>query len=494
MNKLNILFLGGLIAVGMVACDDKLPVAPPQANPQGPVLEGFEGAYASFLESSVDLPTAVEEGEDKALALYSVNAGSSELSQSDIWGELEISNTADFANSILLSQVNGMVGTVSLADLCQAHTQLFGISPDAKTVYYRILLFANVDGSNYRLGSLDSYGAQGTYSETYDPGYVLPESLYIIGVQGWDPADCVAMSHEEGVSVYEDPTFTYEFSSEGATYWKIVPPDVYAQVGAAGFDPNSDFWPFLYYPTDKTAKEGDLETGDAGKDSGEIAPGTWTISVNVKNWTYSISGTPAGMPDWIGTPNTFQDWTIGTSMQLLPYGDDYKGFSYFGGEWGGKLAYTLGGSDIWLGMANGTEPLKKDDDGEYYEISLADDGGNIFEGGEPEMYFISYSFPNKVAKFYPIVSCGIIGGFNDWGAQEPMTAVADSNDMKWSGTFTFATDTEFKFRFNDSWTINLGGDSTNLTVDGGNISAAAGTYEIVLDITNVPYSYTMTAK
>lgn len=493
MNKSSILFLGALIAMGMVACDDKLPVAPPQANEQGPVLEGFAGATASLSMNSVDLKAELESGAEY-ISLYTVNAGSSGLSQSDIWGELEISNSADFSQSIILSEYEGIVGTVSLNELYESHAQLFGIAPYAQTVYYRIPLYANVDGNTYRIGSVGSYGSTGTFTESnYEPGFEIEETYYIIGVKGWDPSDCVALSHSDK-SAYDDPNFTYEFESEGATYWKIVPPDVYDQVGTAGFDAGSDFWPNIYsvYAYDDNKYAGTLKIADGP--SGEIPAGSWTITVNMKDLTYEVSGVPAGMPDWIGTPNTSQDWNIGSSMKLMPYGDYYKGFSFFGGEWGGKLAYSAGGSDIWIGLVGGTLE-EKTDDGTYYEMVLEENGGgNIFEGSLAQMYFISYSYPDKFAKFYPIVSCGLIGGFNDWGSQEPMDVVEGSGDMKWTGTYTFDSDTEFKFRFNDTWTINLGGDLNNLSVDGSNIAVSAGTYEITLDISNVPYTATISAK
>lgn len=493
MNKLNILFLGALVGMGMVACDDKLPVVPPQANEQGPVLEGFAGATASLTTNSIDLQTAIEEGSEY-ITIYSVNAGSSGVPQADIWGELEVSNNADFNPSVILSEAEGLVGAVSVSELNEAHIQLFGLSPKEKEVYYRVLLYANVEGSTYRIGSKDTYGAQGTFTEICDPGFSIDESYYIIGVEGWEPSDCVLMDHSEE-SAYDDPVFTYSFSSEGTIWWKIVPADIYAQVGEPGFDAGADFWPNIYsvLKDGDNAYEGSLKIEDGP--SGEIPAGDWTISVNMKNLTYTVSGTPAGMPEWIGTPNTFQEWKIDTSMRLNAYGEDYKGFSYFGGEWGGKLGYSAGDKEIWLGKDDSFEPIVGENSNDpTWEFLLSDSGGNIFEGGEPEMYFINYNFPSKKAIFHKIITCGIIGGFNDWGAQVPMTAVAGSNDMKWTITYTFDSDTEFKFRCNDNWDVNLGGDINNLTVNGNNISASAGTYEITLDITNVPYSCTIAAK
>ena len=46
------------------------------------------------------------------------------------------------------------------------------------------------------------------------------------------------------------------------------------------------------------------------------------------------------------------------------------------------------------------------------------------------------------------------------------------------------SDGDIKFRWDASWTINLGGDLNALTQDGPNIHINAGTYKIVLDANN----------
>ena len=306
--------------MGMVACDDKLPVAPPQANEQGPVLEGFAGATATLSVTNVDLPTTVADDAVQYLNMYTVSSGTSGLPQSDIFGELEISNTSTFAESIILPAYEGMVGTVDLNSLCEAHTQLFGISPEAKTVYYRVLMYANVGGNTYRLDGYDSYGASGTYSETYDPGFVMEDNYYIIGIESWDPGSEVAMSHAEGVSPYDDPNFTYSFTCDGMVYWKLVTPDVHAEVGQPGFDANTSFWPFLYrgVPEDGDNLNGTLiqEDGDAPS----IPAGEWTITVNMKDFTYTVTGTPAvaaGAPSGIYLRGGFNDWGNPASSEFI---------------------------------------------------------------------------------------------------------------------------------------------------------------------------------
>ena len=51
----------------------------------------------------------------------------------------------------------------------------------------------------------------------------------------------------------------------------------------------------------------------------------------------------------------------------------------------------------------------------------------------------------------------------------------------------------FKFRANDDWAVNVGGNMGALTQDGANIPvAAAGNYTITLDVSKAAYSCTVT--
>jgi hypothetical protein len=58
----------------------------------------------------------------------------------------------------------------------------------------------------------------------------------------------------------------------------------------------------------------------------------------------------------------------------------------------------------------------------------------------------------------------------------------------WTATATMGVG-EFKFRANNGWDINLGGDLQNLSYGGDNIAVTeAGTYLVTLDLSN-PVAY-----
>ena len=91
-----------------------------------------------------------------------------------------------------------------------------------------------------------------------------------------------------------------------------------------------------------------------------------------------------------------------------------------------------------------------------------------------------------------LTNWGIIGAATPGGWNTSTALTYNSTTKKWEGTVTL-TAGEFKFRANDAWTINLGGDSDqdgSMNYDGPNLSVAtAGTYFVSLDLSN-PRAYT----
>jgi hypothetical protein len=78
---------------------------------------------------------------------------------------------------------------------------------------------------------------------------------------------------------------------------------------------------------------------------------------------------------------------------------------------------------------------------------------------------------------------GLIGDatVGEWNTSTPMTF--NSATGEWTVTTTLAGGKEFKFRANDGWDINLGGDVNGLTYGGDNIPVATdGTYTVTLKL------------
>jgi len=92
----------------------------------------------------------------------------------------------------------------------------------------------------------------------------------------------------------------------------------------------------------------------------------------------------------------------------------------------------------------------------------------------------------------------IIGTFNEWADQEPMTQVGDFTHV-WTITKTFTEDAELKFRANGSWDYNWGAKSAPAAqgedefpygmTGGENISVPAGTYIIIFNDIDLTYYF-----
>ncbi|WP_018478676.1 SusE domain-containing protein [Pontibacter roseus] len=95
--------------------------------------------------------------------------------------------------------------------------------------------------------------------------------------------------------------------------------------------------------------------------------------------------------------------------------------------------------------------------------------------------------PYNAASARTFPSVGIIGAFNGWGDIEPMTKSA-FNPHAWTIDYTFAEDTELKFRHAPNWDVNWGapkGKEAEIfgkTSQGNeNLKVTAGTYTILFN-------------
>jgi hypothetical protein len=88
---------------------------------------------------------------------------------------------------------------------------------------------------------------------------------------------------------------------------------------------------------------------------------------------------------------------------------------------------------------------------------------------------------------------GVIGAFNGWSGDVPMTY--NPATKKWTAVVTFPSAGVFKFRANADWGINLGtgGPNGTLAYGGADISnSLTGPRTVTLDLRNpIRYTYTI---
>lgn len=189
----------------------------------------------------------------------------------------------------------------------------------------------------------------------------------------------------------------------------------------------------------------------------------------------------------IAVPGNHQGWNPPTAPTLASsaYGEtDYEGYIWLDGGYkflapDGSGAFNWGNTD-W------------GDDGSF--------SGVLVEEGETDCsatagYYLVKANTTDLTYSTVLTNWGIIGAATPggWDASTPLTYNPDSK--MWEGIMALSAD-EFKFRANDAWTINYGGDPAAMTQDGGNLSVSvAGTYLVKLNLSNPRlYTYELIAQ
>ncbi len=201
----------------------------------------------------------------------------------------------------------------------------------------------------------------------------------------------------------------------------------------------------------------------------------------------------------LAVPGNHQGWNPPSAPRIAAsaFGEtDYEGYVWLDGEYkfvgpdaAGVYDWNLGpdwGDDgsfsgvlVEQGEVNCTATAG------YYRVQ-ANTGSEESGGLDP----LSYVATPTV---WGIVGFATTGNDSGWNQSIPLTYNQESK--KWEGIVTL-TAGEFKFRANNAWTINLGGDPASMSYDGPNLSVdAAGSYLVKLDLsTPRQYTYELVAQ
>lgn len=200
----------------------------------------------------------------------------------------------------------------------------------------------------------------------------------------------------------------------------------------------------------------------------------------------------------IAVPGNHQGWNPPTAPRLASSGfgnSDYEGFVWLDGGYkflapDGSGNFNWGNTD-WGDDGSFSGILVESGESDcnatagYYRV-LANPSNAESGGQQP----LTYSATPTV---WGIVGFATTGNDSGWNQSIPLTYNQESK--KWEGIVTL-TAGEFKFRANNAWTINLGGDPASMSYDGPNLSVdAAGSYLVKLDLsTPRQYTYELVAQ
>ena len=190
--------------------------------------------------------------------------------------------------------------------------------------------------------------------------------------------------------------------------------------------------------------------------------GTWIVTLDMNNLTYTV-GKPVLYMAGDANGWATNDYLAGED------GVHFTGFMYLN-----QNGFKFCTQPEWKGTNYGAN------------FDTAKDAANITMTEEAGYYKVDVDLESKSYVLTPITTIGIIGSAspNGWDSDVDMTYVPYNAETKalgyWEAKDITLASGEIKFRANDDWAINWGGDVNALTQGGGNISVDAGTYDIKL--------------
>jgi hypothetical protein len=262
--------------------------------------------------------------------------------------------------------------------------------------------------------------------------------------------------------------------------------------GAYDFLPVNGSWSTKYNvassQTAGLAQGGSFQyvTGGGSDIPAPAMTGIYTIKVNFQTGLYTI--TPSQLYGVYYVPGNYQGWTPGTAATLASIQRD--------GKYEGYVDFTaLGGFKVtnegdWSGTIYGDTSVKTGNSG----ILTTSGGGNNMQVASTGIYLLQMDTAALTWSPTPIAMWGLIGDFNGWAADVPMTLNAGT--LTWTGTISPASAGGFKIRANGAWTLSYGtgGPGGSLTSNaGGNIPITAGSHTITLNL-SIPGYYTVSIQ
>ena len=262
------------------------------------------------------------------------------------------------------------------------------------------------------------------------------------------------------------------------------------------YDKSTRLWTVITSLTDKEFKfransdwtinyggDGITENGLAlsGNNIKVPSEGAYIITLDLTNagrYTYSTEETTIEMSSAFMTlPGSYQGWSP-ESESAYKVVSEARDFKYTGAYYfaeGTEFKFYDSGS--WIGIVGDFSW----NDARTKADFVIGDGANIVIT-ESAYYKITADTKKMVASLaktgWEVIGDATAGGWDNGQVMD-----YDPESDTWSTTIT-VSDGDIKFRWDASWTINLGGDLNALTQDGPNIHVSAGTYKIVLDANN----------
>ena len=303
----------------------------------------------------------------------------------------------------------------------------------------------------------------------------ISEAYYLIGGEkDWNEAEALKQkfTHSDK-SVFEDPVFTFVINGGAERWFSFGDADQIAATTAGD-------WNQLFgYVGEQGDKGKFARRSDIGAEHTFHLDGSakhYRFTVNMLTMEYEI--TPLNFDPFIYFIGATDGWdNENLNRQRLALTDEsgiYTGYLYCADPngWGNEFKFQKvlkdWGSEINSGMMTGG-----------ITGDFADGGGNFKANAGEGVYFVTLNMANMSINAVRITNMNLVGDFNGWNqadAAQQMTWDATNYCFVITGAGVNANG--WKFTANNAWGINLGGDISDLSQDGSNLSAVGTTIKL----------------
>lgn len=357
-------------------------------------------------------------------------------------------------------------GNMAKADLVNYITNKYGKRPTERDIDATLDAWQSNGSTAVKMVTSETFQVKAIPEAPFiDNGYYLVGDMFTTDdVNGWTKGVAKAFNHSEK-DVYDDPVFTVSFETTKADqYWKIIPKknidadDLWAP-GVVGPKVDGD-----------DSMTGALTNGEAK--AGKIAKaGKYKLTINMMDYSYTIE--EVNYDPFIYFIGSTDGWK--SNDQKLALVDDakgvYTGYVYLadpnnaGFEF--KFQRAKGNWDTAIGASTFVT---------FKESAIGVANGNLGVKDGKGVYYMDVNLSEGTIEATKVETMGMIGGFNGWDGDAPMTW--NDEEYCFEATNAGVTADGWKFRVNGGWAINLGGSLNNLTAGGDNLSVAGNTVKL----------------
>ena len=357
-------------------------------------------------------------------------------------------------------------GNMAKADLVNYIVDKFGKRPTERDIDATLDAWVSNGATAVKMATSETFQVK-----AIPEAPVIEEGYYLVGdmfttddVDGWTKEVAKAFNHSDK-DVYEDPVFTVSFETTKADqYWKIIPKknidadDLWA-AGVVGPKVDGD-----------DSMTGALTNGDAK--AGKIAKaGKYKLTINMMDYSYTLE--EVNYDPFIYFIGSTDGWK--SNDQKLALVDDakgvYTGYVYLadpnnaGFEF--KFQRAPGNWDTAIGAGTFVS---------FAGAAIGVDNGNLGVNAGEGVYYMDVNLSEGTITATKVETMGMIGGFNEWAGDAPMTW--NPEEYCFEATNVGVTADGWKFRVNGGWAVNLGGSLNNLTAGGDNLTVAGNTVKL----------------